>query len=275
MCIWDTTTLQHVLVYEGHAKKRTFSCGIRACTFSRDSTLVASGGDEMIIRIWSRETGEDKIVLPCESVLLPWCIRFSPDDKRLIAVGEFSKGVLVWDLESKTKIADLGGHERFCQYTEFSPSGNLIISCSVDNTAKIWNSNTFDHVATLEHPNWTTSGVFSHNEKAIATCSPDLNVRLWSIDDYKQIAVFKGHVSEIRMVCFSPDDSHIASAALDQSIRIWHVESHAQVHVFYAASGVWGLAWKPSHGDLLAAGDAVGYLYFLKLKQRNAKKSLH
>lgn len=275
VCIWDTTTLQRILVYEGHAKKRTFSCGIRACTFSRDSTLVASGGDELIIRIWSRETGQDKVVIPCEPFLLPWCIRFSPDDKKLIAVGEFSKGVLMWDLNTKSKIADLGGHELFCQYTEFSPSGNLIISCSIDNTAKIWNANTMSLVTTLEHPNWATCGVFSHDEKSIATCSPDLNVRLWSVEDYKEIAVFEGHASEIRMVCFSPDDSQVASAALDQSIRIWHVESHAQVLVFYAVSGVWGLAWHPSFQDVLAAGDAVGYLYFLKLKKRNTRKSLY
>ncbi|KXJ19576.1 NACHT domain- and WD repeat-containing protein 1 [Exaiptasia diaphana] len=269
VCIWDTTTLQHVLVYEGHEKKRTFSCGVRACAFSHDSSLVASGGDEMIIRIWSRETGEDKIILPCQSCLLPWCLRFSPDDQRLIAVGEFSKGVLMWDLKNQTKIADFGGHERFCQYTEFSPSGNLIISCSIDNTAKIWDAKTFDLVTTLEHPNWVTCGAFSHKETTIATCSPDLNVRLWSIKDFQEIAVFKGHVSEIRMVCFSPDDSHVASAALDQSIRIWHLESQTLVHVFYGASGLWGLAWHPTNEDVLASGDAVGYLYFLKLKRRS------
>ena len=272
--MWDTKTLQHVLVYEGHEKKRKFSCGIRACTFSRDSSLVASGGDEMKIRIWSRETGKDKIVLPCESILLPWCIRFGPDDKRLIAVGEFSKGVLVWDLETETKIADLGGHERFCQYTEFSPCGQYIISSSVDNTAKVWKADTFDQVATLDHPKWATCAVFSHDGTLIATCSPDLKVRLWSVADFKEKAALEGHKSEIRMVSFSPDDSHVASAGLDQSIRVWHVKSHAQVQVFHAVSGLWGLMWHPKEMDLLAAGDAVGYLYFLRLKSRKGVSAI-
>ena len=129
VCIWDTATLNQVLVYNGHQKRRTRSCGIRACTFSHDSNLVASGGDEMIIRIWSRDTGLDKIVISCESELIPWCLRFSADDKRLLAVGGLSQAVFLWDLESKAKLATLNGHERICQYAEFSPSGKYIISC--------------------------------------------------------------------------------------------------------------------------------------------------
>ncbi|XP_048579889.1 NACHT domain- and WD repeat-containing protein 1 isoform X2 [Nematostella vectensis] len=268
VCVWNMATQQHVLVYEGHEKKRKFSCGVRACTFSHDASLVASGGDELKIRVWSRETGVDQHVLSCGDKLLPWCIRFSPNDKRIIAVGEYSCGVLMWDLETECVLAALGGHVMFCQYTEFSPSGEFIISSSIDNTAQVWRFDTHRHVTTLQHPDWATCAVFSHDERHIATCSRDQKVRLWAVEGYAQVAAMEGHESEIRVVSFSPDDSLLASAALDQTIRVWDLSSYTQHHVFYTASGVWALTWHPISDDLLAAGDAVGYLYFIRLHKR-------
>jgi len=274
VCVWDMETFEVSLIYQGHEEKRTFSCGVRACTFSRDSTRVASGGDELKIRIWSRETGKDNIVLHCDESMLPWCLRFSPDDKRLISVGEFTNGAIVWDLETQSKIATLGGHERFCQYTEFSPSGKLILTSSIDNTARVWNSANLEHVTTVTQPDWITCATFSHNEHLLATCSKDEVVRLWDTNTWQEVCAMSGHESEIRMVSFSPDDKFLASGALDQTIRIWDCCTHRQVQVFYAAAGIWGLAWHPNKRNLLTAGDAVGYLYFLKLHKRDNGKEL-
>ena len=267
-------TCEVSLIYEGHEQKRTFSCGVRACTFSRDSTQVASGGDELKIRIWSRETGKDNIVLDCGESMLPWCLRFSLDDKRLVSVGEFTNGAIVWDLESQSMMMTLEGHERFCQYTEFSSSGKFILTSSIDNTARIWDGNSHKHVTTVTQPDWVTCATFSPNEQLLATCSKDQLVRLWNTSTWQEICEMKGHDSEIRMVSFSPDDKFLASGALDQTIRIWDCDTHQQIQVFYAASGIWGLAWHPTESDLLSAGDAVGYLYFLKIHKRGAGNAL-
>ena len=272
--MWNMETNEVSLIYEGHEQKRTFSCGVRACTFSRDSTKVASGGDELKIRIWSRETGKDKIVLHCGESMLPWCLRFSSDDKRLISVGEFTNGAIVWDLETQSKITILEGHDRFCQYTEFSPLGNFILTSSIDNSARIWNSVSLEHLTTVTQPDWVTCATFSHNEKLLATCSKDELVRLWDTSSWQELSALAGHESEIRMVSFSPDDKFLASGALDQTIRIWDCNTRHQVQVFYAASGIWGLAWHPVLSDLLTAGDAVGYLYFLKLHHRDKKNEV-
>ncbi|XP_078378424.1 NACHT domain- and WD repeat-containing protein 1-like [Oculina patagonica] len=263
--VWDVETFEVSRIYEGHEHIRTYGCGVRACTFSRGSTLIASGGDELKIRIWYRETGEDKIVLDCGESMLPWCLRFSPDDKLLVSVGEKTKGAIVWDLETKAQILILEGHTKICQYTEFSPSGKFILTSSKDNSARIWNSKSFKHVATVTQPDWVTCATFSHNEQLLATCSKDQLVRLWNTSTWKQLCEMKGHESEIRMVSFSPDDKFLASGALDQTIRIWDCDTHQQIQVFYAASGIWGLAWHPTKHDLLAAGDAVGYLYLLQI----------
>lgn len=145
-------TFEVSLIYEGHEKKRTFSCGVRACTFSHDTSQVASGGDELKIRIWSRETGKDNIVLECGEAMLPWCLRFSHNDKRLVSVGEFANGAIVWDLETQSRILKSEGHERFCQYTEFSSSRKFILTSSIDNSARIWDGGSYEHVTIVSQP---------------------------------------------------------------------------------------------------------------------------
>ena len=95
VCVWNMATFEVSLIYDGHKRKRTFSCGVRACSFSRDTSQVASGGDVLKIRIWFRETGKDNTVLECEVAKLHYCLRFSGDDKRLLSVGEFTNGAIV------------------------------------------------------------------------------------------------------------------------------------------------------------------------------------
>ena len=211
--------------------------------------------------------GKDNIVLECGEAMLSWCLRFSRDDKRLLSVGEFTNGAIVWDLETQSKRHEQG-HERFCQYTEFSSSGKFILTSSIDNSARIWDGGSYEHVTTVSQPGWVTCATFSHNEKFLATCSKDQLVRLWSTSTWQKICEMAGHESEIRMASFSPDDNFLASGALDQTIRIWDCNTCQQIQVFYAAAGIWGLAWHPTESDLLAAGDAVGYLYFLKIHNR-------
>ncbi|XP_077983798.1 telomerase protein component 1-like isoform X2 [Glandiceps talaboti] len=264
VCVWNMETYKPSIIYEGHDKKRTLSCGVRACTISNSGDLVASGGDDLTIRVWTRDKGETKTTIRCDP-FLPWCLRFSKDDKRIIAVGEFTQSVQVWDWEKETKVMELDGFDRFCQYTEFSPNGDKIIGSSIDNTARIFNAEDGALIHTIEQPKWITCASYSHDGSNLATCSDDLLVRIWDTQTHKIVREMPGHIAEVRIVCFSPDDKYVASAALDQSVRIWDVENGEQVHVFYTAAGVWALAWNPQNQNELTAGDAVGYVYFLRI----------
>ena len=91
-------------------------------------------------------------MLECGEAMLAWCLRFSHDDKCLVSVGEFANGAIVWDLETQSRILKSEGHERFCQYTEFSSSRKFILTSSIDNSARIWDGGSYEHVTIVSQP---------------------------------------------------------------------------------------------------------------------------
>ncbi|XP_072311200.1 apoptotic protease-activating factor 1 isoform X1 [Eucyclogobius newberryi] len=56
----------------------------------------------------------------------------------LLAIAYSNYGVELWDLESNKKMADCSGHLSWVQRLQFSPDGSQLLSCSDDQTVRLW-----------------------------------------------------------------------------------------------------------------------------------------
>ncbi|KAM9963070.1 hypothetical protein ACTFIW_006292 [Dictyostelium discoideum] len=66
----------------------------------------------------------------------------------------------------------------------FSLDGNIFASCSKDNTIKIWDSNNFSLISTLNSPHGgkePTTVQISRNQKYLLSCGRDSMIKLWEI----------------------------------------------------------------------------------------------
>ena len=66
----------------------------------------------------------------------------------LLASG--SNIIKLWNLETKTEIATLKGHENYVNSVAFNQNGTLLASGSKDDTIKLWNLETKTEIATLK-----------------------------------------------------------------------------------------------------------------------------
>jgi WD40 repeat protein len=64
-------------------------------------------------------------------------LRFSPDGK-LLAVGDASSAISLWDAQSGRSRGTLRGHTGEIRMTAFSPDGAVLASASADSTIRLW-----------------------------------------------------------------------------------------------------------------------------------------
>ncbi|KAJ7334892.1 hypothetical protein DFH08DRAFT_784990 [Mycena albidolilacea] len=129
----------------------------------------------------------DKGIIGGDEIL---CISMSSDTS-LLAVGPLvfeSCPISIWSTQSGQLVTRLEGHKNTIFSTSFSSHGNLLVSGSADQTARVWQ------------------------------CCPQ--TRTWSC-----IAVLYGHSYTVLSVAFLPDDKCIISAGADHTIRIWDISA--------------------------------------------------
>jgi WD40 repeat protein len=85
------------------------------------------------------------------------------------------------------------------------------------------------------HTNATYLGVFSPNEKLLASSSRDRTVRIWDIDSGQEIRQMGGFRCSVKAVAFSPDGKMVAASGNDGMVKLWDVrtgtEAKSLVHM--------------------------------------------
>lgn len=182
-------------------------------------------------------------------------LAFSPDNK-IVATAGNDNNIILWDINSGTKLNTLKGHTNWVISLAFSPTGNAIASSSRDHTAKIWDVRSGSEIVTLKGHTESVSGIiYSPDGKTIATSSKDATVKIWDAVSGLALRSLGGHVKEVSCVAFSPDGMSLASAGADVTLKIWDVQSGSLVRTQAAAhkSYVTSVCYSPD-GKYIATG---------------------
>jgi eukaryotic-like serine/threonine-protein kinase len=93
--VWDATTGRPLLAYSGHgASTSTVADGVLGLAWSRDGTLIASGGADATAQTWDARIGRTLAVDKRYSLPV-WDVAWSPGGKRL-AVASWDGVVVIW-----------------------------------------------------------------------------------------------------------------------------------------------------------------------------------
>ncbi len=194
--IWDVQTAL-TLTEEEQQIQAQHSIGgenlyINKLIFSPDSVLLAASSSDLIY-LWDAETGDIQHTLTNGALI--WDIVFSPDGHYLAA--------------GSGKIG-LGGRVE-------AVSGG-------ENVIRIWDVETGEEVAVLEH---AASGVrlaFHPDGSVLASISPADKLYLWDTETYELIAEYESACGVITALSFNPDGTLLAIGCGDNTIRLWGID---------------------------------------------------
>ncbi|MCC6750475.1 MAG: DUF882 domain-containing protein [Deltaproteobacteria bacterium] len=153
---------------------------VRALAVSPARGLLASGGHDGKLRLWSLREGRLVRTLAGHDLWVS-ALAFSPDGRRL-ASGSFDRRVRLWDVERGTLLKELRGHAVRLTDLAFHPKGELLASASLDKTVVVWDVDRgVGRYSLVGHRYQVTSVAFDGSGRTVLTASSDGTLRLWPV----------------------------------------------------------------------------------------------
>jgi WD40 repeat protein len=201
--------------------------------FSRNARLVATAGDDEMVRVWNARTGRLAQTIvhpgPIESVA------FAPNGRELLTFGPH-RVVYIWELRDaflRLKLRLRG----FVGAAQFSPSGEVVGTGGSDRVARLWDVRprpiVSEGVVPLGQVRWQLEGhrgrvgavAFSRGGALFATGSTDGTAGVWKVADGSRVTILPGHETFVTGVEFSPNGKLVATASRDHRARIFDAGS--------------------------------------------------
>jgi WD40 repeat protein len=172
--------------------------GVQDCasfvTFSPDGKLLAYG-NSFNVNLWDTVT-YNNLPEPEQDVSQPDSIdelvsvAFSPDS-RILAIGDRSKQVVLWNISTRKVLARLKGHEGWVSALAFSPDGKTLYSGGIDKTVKVWDFSSYNGDGRV------------------------------NAENIKPFANLKGHTDSIVSIRSAPNGKIIATVGTDETANLW------------------------------------------------------
>ena len=198
---------------------------------SADGQTLVSGGEDNTIKVWNLQTQDLKFA----SRQLDTIRSLSLSNDGTILASASGDLIKIWDLQGKTLIRTLKGHQSTIWSVDISPDGSMLASASGDRTIKLWNLHTGELIRTLTRHTAPVFAVnFSPDGLTLASASQDNTVKLWNVQNGQPRQTLTGHTNAVRDVAFDPTGQYLASASWDGTVKLWERQTGKELHTLSA-----------------------------------------
>ena len=199
-----------------------------AMTFAAEGKVLINIGfferNTSYIEYWDTDTGE-----PIKDILIEAKITvaaFSPDNKLLAVVDEYSHSIQFWDVRTGKPLKTPKKLDVGYEYIAFSPDGSRLVAGSTWEYVSLWDVNTIDQLYSMAHGKPINSVAFAQDGNTIAIGIDDGTIQICDTSTRSLQNTITGHLdSSILSAAFSPDGNNLVCGANTEVIS-WNPHTY-------------------------------------------------
>jgi len=182
--------------------------------------LIASGGGDRIIHIWSISTAQTQQTINTNSDV--YSLKFLNNDHHL-AAGFGNGKINIYNFTMGNLIATLSGHlSNVNDLVLMSGERNLLASSSDDRTIRIWDLNTYTNRHVLNGHASYVYGLKQVSVDVLSSGSWDKTIKLWNTTTGQLTRTLSNHTDRIYWSLDMLDDGvTLVSGSNDRAIKLW------------------------------------------------------
>lgn len=194
---------------------------VRSLVFSRDASLLASAGDQPILRLW--DLGEGKLIQQIKGLRNQIVdLAFEPN-QTAIATASRDDCLFIWKIGLNQNFLALRNSAPPAGPPAFSPNGLILALPYSDRTVGLWNMRTRKaSPSPIVCTSRSRRVAISPDGLTLATAHDDGRVELWNLSNTRKIADFEAHPKGVNCLVFLSADS-LATGGRDGEIKIWRI----------------------------------------------------
>ena len=214
--------------------------GVRSVSFSSDSLLLASGGSDATVRIWTWQGALCKQVFVLAHAQPVLSVAFHPKQARLLAAGGDDGFIQLWDVSKGKSIRKWQADKQAIASLAFSSDGQFLFSGGSDSIIHIWTLEGNKVGQLVGHTGWIWDLAFDSSGELLASAGTgdlynqqlpaDNTARLWRWNERKELSVMPSGSHYVMTVAFCVSSkflftgSRYVTSPDRNNLRIWHTE---------------------------------------------------
>ena len=269
-CVWDKSgSLKFSVAYH--------SASIFAFKWNPNGKVILCGGEDSSVSIVDSDNGA--LIYSCKShsgsvMDVDWksqhVFTSCSQDTTIKLYFNNAEGTDSLECYKSFEIASVNAHDKEINAISWDPSGNFLVSCSDDKTAKVWTCTQANTLSLLHTLTGHTDGIYtvewnpnpSLPHPTVATASFDGTVRLWNVETGSCLHILARHSKSVYSISFTGDGQFLASGSVDKNVYVWNTSNGNLLYQYTCKGGIYDLNWNP-HTNLLVVCTTKSSAYML------------